>query len=132
MAVVKLDVIVDNKKILKLDHVFRSKIRFSICVIFAEYLSIYRATQWKCKLFENTTWSYYIRLKLGEDMHNSVIVSCFTRDLQYCLNVEYKIKDKMQVGYNGTECPIKELCSNLEPILRLGIIKEIRQPTCST
>ena len=69
----------------------------------------------------------------GEDMHNSVIVSCFTRDLQYCLNVEYKIKDKMQVGYNGTECPIKELCSNLEPILRhRHYYKEIRQPTCST
>jgi len=66
-------------------------------------------------------------------MHNSVIVSCFTRDLQYCLYVEYKIKDKMQVGYNGTECPIKELCSNLQPILRhRHYYKEIRQPTCST
>ena len=42
---------------------------------------------------------------LGDEMHNSVIISCFTCNLQYCLNDEYNIKDEMQLGYNRIECP---------------------------
>ena len=99
MDVVKLDVIADNYENIKIRSMHFDVKYASVLILFiSEHLYIECNPMEMQIVWERHMVVIYSTWTLGDEIHNSVVVSSLSPDLSYRLKDEHSIKDEMQPG----------------------------------